>query len=429
MLHLLLILSVPFATSASAEDSQPVWSVKQTERREARHDSPFPEGCPFEPSASVPGVLFTGRYANYTSADTWYPSWAADGHLYSPWTDGRIHGQYDRGVAPECHSGRRDKARTGQARIEGDHPFDLEVISLGTEIGSALPYGGRYPCGSLVHDGVWYYGTYCLAATDYGYNWPILGPFPGFRISTDYGKTWTPTPYSCTPGDALFPEPAKMNGPVKIGAPHFVDFGKNMEHSPDGKAYLVSHGATEQDQEDRKANLSWVSGDQVYLCRVKPSVETINDESQYEYFAGHDEAGKPVWSADFERIRPLIEWDNHCGCVTITYIAPLDRYLMCITDGWPTTKTMDTYILESKSITGPWKRVAYFDDFGPMAYFVNIPSKFVSDDGKTMWLCYSANFTAKGRWHDPAFYESLKPPGSTYAMSLHEIELQISDED
>jgi hypothetical protein len=31
--------------------------------------------------------------------------------------------------------------------------------------------------------------------------------------------------------------------PVKIGAPKFVDFGKNMEHSPDGKAYLVAHGA------------------------------------------------------------------------------------------------------------------------------------------------------------------------------------------
>ena len=27
--------------------------------------------------------------------------------------------------------------------------------------------------------------------------------------------------------------------PVKIGAPKFVDFGKNMEHSPDGKAYLL----------------------------------------------------------------------------------------------------------------------------------------------------------------------------------------------
>ncbi|GHU63186.1 hypothetical protein FACS1894123_05460 [Bacteroidia bacterium] len=31
--------------------------------------------------------------------------------------------------------------------------------------------------------------------------------------------------------------------PVKIGSPHFVDFGKNMEYSPDGKAYMVAHGA------------------------------------------------------------------------------------------------------------------------------------------------------------------------------------------
>ena len=26
---------------------------------------------------------------------------------------------------------------------------------------------------------------------------------------------------------------------VKFGAPHFVDFGQELEHSPDGKAYLV----------------------------------------------------------------------------------------------------------------------------------------------------------------------------------------------
>ena len=53
--------------------------------------------------------------------------------------------------------------------------------------------------------------------------------------------------------------------PVKIGAPHFVDFGKNMEHSPDGNAYLVGHGAEYPDKEPRVANLSWISGDQIYL--------------------------------------------------------------------------------------------------------------------------------------------------------------------
>jgi hypothetical protein len=34
-------------------------------------------------------VAFTGRHAEYTGADTWYPSWANDGNLYSPWPDGK----------------------------------------------------------------------------------------------------------------------------------------------------------------------------------------------------------------------------------------------------------------------------------------------------------------------------------------------------
>ena len=31
-------------------------------------------------------------------------------------------------------------------------------------------------------------------------------------------------------------------------------------------------------------------------------------------------------------------------------------------------------------------------DFGEQAYFVNIHSKFISKNGKQMWLLYSANF-------------------------------------
>ena len=45
-----------------------------------------PPDCPFKPSASFAGVEFTGRHAEYPTADTWYPSWASDGNLYSPCT-------------------------------------------------------------------------------------------------------------------------------------------------------------------------------------------------------------------------------------------------------------------------------------------------------------------------------------------------------
>jgi hypothetical protein len=374
-----------------------------------------PKDCPFKQSKDITALAFTGRHKEYTGADTWYPSWASDDKMYSPWTDGTI--------GSEGSTSYGSRPTTGQAVIEGSDPMNLTVKSLGTTPGDPKPYEGRYPCGSLVYNGIWYYGTYTLANA-YGLNWPILGPCPGFRISKDFGKTWQDTPHTCEPGKALFPEPEKFKGPVKIGAPHFVDFGKNMEHSPDGKAYLVGHGATEMDQEDRKANLSWITSDQIYLCRVTPSIENINDESKYEYFAGTEQDGKPVWTDDFKKIKPLLEWDNNMGCVTITYNAPLKKYLMCVTDGVTTMSKFNTYILAADKITGPWELVTYMKDFGQQAYFVNFPSKFISSDGKTAWLCYSANFTnnyAGTNWLP-------NPPGSSYRMCLQEVKLLGTDD-
>jgi len=370
-----------------------------------------PRDCPFPSSGSFFGLEFTGRHAEYTDADTWYPSWAADGKMYSPFTDGKVG-------AISVSSGGKDAA-TGHAVIEGDDPLNLKVTPLGTWPGSPEPYEGRYPCGSLVHNGVWYYGTYALLNAAYGLNWPVLGPTPGFFVSTDFGKTWKNPPHTCEPGNALFPEPAKKGGPVKIGAPHFVDFGKNMEHSPDGKAYLVGQGAVQQDMEDRVANLSWITADQAYLCRVTPSPEAINDASKYEYFGGLDSSGKPVWTNDFSKIKPLVEWNNNMGCVTITYNAPLRRYFMCVTDGGNTVWKFTTHILEAAAITGPWRIVTDMKDFGEQAYFVNIPSKFISADGGTFWLCYAANFT--NGWLGTKL--ASKPAGSRYGMCLQEVRL------
>jgi len=49
----------------------------------------------------------------------------------------------------------------------------------------------------------------------------------------------------------------------------------------------------------------------------------------------------------------------------------------------------DTYLLESRDLTGPWKLASYMKAFGEQAYFVNLPSKFIAADGKTLWLSYS----------------------------------------
>jgi hypothetical protein len=382
-------------------------------------ESEPPADCPFEPSEDITGIRFKGVSSNYWLADTWYFSWATDDRLYSPYTDGhvpRLDGGMDHSKSWEA------PFVTGQAVAEGDNPVDLKIYSLGLTHSPPEPYGGRYPCGSLVYNGVWYYGTYCLApygSTRFGedvYNWPWLGPLVGFRISTDFGRSWKDGPH--TPEKPLFGETGMWGHPVKIGAPHFVDFGKNMELSPDGYAYLVGHGAEYPDEKHRFANLSWISGDQVYLIRVKPSMETINDPSAYQFFCGHDPSGDPIWSHNFDSIQPLIDWNNNCGCVTITYNAPLKKYLMCVTDGWPTVEKMNSYILESDRITGPWKLVVYMKDFGEQGYFLNIPTKFIGIDGKKAWLCYSGNFARD--WRDIKIEED--PPGSHYGLVLQQVE-------
>ncbi|MGB9836981.1 MAG: DUF7402 domain-containing protein, partial [Candidatus Saccharicenans sp.] len=230
-------------------------------------------------------------------------------------------------------------------------------------------------------------------------------------------KTWIPSPLS--PENPLFPESGKNGQQVKMGTPHFVDFGRNLEYSPDGKAYLVGHGALDNDPTPRVANNSWIAGDAVYLARVTPSPKNINDPKAYEFFAGFDSRQKPIWSKNFADIKPLLVWDDHMGCTTITYNAPLRKYLMCITDGWPGVADMNSYILEADQITGPYRLITYMKKFGPQGYFLNFPTKFIGKDGKTLWLSYSANF------HKDYFANRAiaNPLGSRYAWCLQEVKL------
>lgn len=217
-----------------------------------------PADCPFEPSKDIVGITFTGRHREYTNADCWFPSWASDGNMYSPFSDPR------------------------------------EVKS------------------------------------------------------------------------------------------------------------------------------SWCIGDQAYLLRVVPSPKTVNDAGKYEFFAGHDDRGKAVWTSERRKMQPLVTWNGRVGSTSITYNPRLKKYLFCTTDGRAANGPYDTYILESGSITGPWKLVVFMEDFGEQGYFVNIPSKFISEDGRTAWLCYAANFRSGGPNPTPL---KSDPPGSRYAMNLQEIQL------
>ena len=47
-----------------------------------------PADCPFPASKEITGITLLGVKSGFRFGDTWYPTWAEDGNLYSPWTDG-----------------------------------------------------------------------------------------------------------------------------------------------------------------------------------------------------------------------------------------------------------------------------------------------------------------------------------------------------
>lgn len=368
-----------------------------------------PPGDPIPASKSFAGITFPGPWSSFATADTWYPSWAADGKLYSPYMDGLCEGSGSFGGTPN------PLATLGTAVISGDDPTNLTIICSMRNV-DRTGWDGRYASASLSYQGTWYYGSYTLnsgpqpggrACTG---TYCTLGPFVGFDISTDGGLTWQLSPH--TTSSPLFGESIEGGHRVRLGALHVVDFGQELRGSPDGYAYLVGHGGGGPSTDN-----TWVSGDAIYLVRVKPTPTTINDPHAYEFYAGAPD-GPPAWSHSITDLRPLLTWPSHLGSTTITYDAPLRTYLLWVTSptagSYDTGGTYDQILLEAPSLAGPWRQVHYLPKFGPQAYFLNVPSKFISADGRRMWLSYSANYQSTA----PA-----DPPGSGYSFVLRELSL------
>ena len=398
-------------------------------------DSP-PASTPHEQSKDITGIRFTGRYANYTGADTFYPTWANDGHLYSIWTDGYFQTSRDikpysckycdkawthlaknRGLTSitnkwqngtlkpyHCHSNVRPFC-IGQCKIVGDSPLDLKFTVLGKM------YSGRnlYPCVNVIAKGIYYIGSY--SAFD------NAGRFNGFRYSKDWdhwaeelkadwkNHYWTDTRKEDTDFWGADKNPRRFN------VPHAVVFGQDNKLSPDGKIYLTAHGQLQGGRSN------WDKGDGIYLCRVDPKPEAVSAPGSYEFFSGRDKNGDGKWTGDIKLAQPILEWKNHLGSDSITYIPKIKKYLLMTARLKDSENNLPYNVLifyEADAITGPYRMVHYLRDWGPQTYFPNVPAKFISADGNKMWLCVACNYSTK---------TTPKPFQCRYAASFHEIEL------
>jgi hypothetical protein len=399
----------------------------------------FPHDCPLPRSQLLNGLQYTGRMTVREGADTWYPTWAADGNLYTPFADGVVKGQrsncnrhesmtFEPGIESNPRSGHGFVSTCGSAVLSGDDPFDLRIETREPLLFHTPRFHGQYPCCSFHHRGIWYYATY------YVHRWLTpsgkrttyeLGPVPGFRISRDGGATWEPL--TRDDRNPLFPERGRVVGgktPIRFGAPHLVDHGRENEHAPDGKLYVIGHGSS-----DPEGVSNWLVGDELFVARVDPSPETINEPAAWEFLAGSHH-GNPQWTHDFSKMEPIVRWPGCCGIVNATWVPRLQRYLMFVSTG-PEDGGEDhynTWIAEAPTLAGPWSLVDWWPEFGSRGYFVCMPSKFLKPDSDRAIVFWSANWEMPASaWSTRRPYEN--PPGSRYALCIGEFRFDRLDID
>ena len=113
-----------------------------------------------------------------------------------------------------------------------------------------------------------------------------------------------------------------------------------------------------------------------------PSPETINDAASWEFYAGGNGAAA-TWSGRLADAKPLVVWMNNTGVVTMSWHPTISKYILVISTPSVSPSCVgnfDTYFLESDSMTGPWAYVSYMAAFGPEAYFVHFPGRFMDLD-------------------------------------------------
>jgi hypothetical protein len=285
------------------------------------------------------------------AGDNWPITWAGDDLQITAYGDG------------DGFDGKKRDLSLGFATVSGDPPNHwAEDFPSDADTPEGGGSSGIKASGLLMVDGMLYMFIR-------NYRLPGSDDFTNARLasSRDRGANWVW---------------ADWHFSDTFGCPEFVQVGKDYTGARDKYVYIVS-----------QANDSaYGFSPDIVLARA-PKTSLLH-RSSYEFFAGFSGKQNPTWSPDIEKRKPIFTDPNGTQRVAITYNAGLQRYFLTTSHRPPGSKATHTPalgIFEAPQPWGPWATVYYDHDWskGSRTYHHKFPTKWISPDGKTMWLLFS----------------------------------------
>jgi len=299
---------------------------------------------PYPASPVITGVTWSPKETilrKGEGSDNWPLTWADDDNLYAAYGDGW-------GFNPKVS----EKLSLGFARVVGQ-PDDFSGINIHSPTGEGKGDGasGKKASGMLMVDGVLYL-------------WVRNAGNSQLAWSTDHAKTWS----SC-----------EWKFSLSFGCPTFLNFGRNYAGARDDYVHIYSHDA----------DSAYTPADGMVLARVPK--DKIKNRGAYEFFKRLDTNGNPVWTRDINERGAVFDNPGRCYRSGISYNAGLKRYLWCQTLPREDARYGGGFgIYDAPEPWGPWTTVFFTLDWdvGP-GETSSFPTKWMSSDGRTLYLVFS----------------------------------------
>lgn len=341
-----------------------------------------------------------------SDGDLWPSAWADDGWLYTAAGDGT-------GFARRGWSDILVNRITGtpEAGLTGERLNDGDAVG---PVWDAAAFN-RKPTGMVAVDGdddgrdELYLAVQDLRRPDAGSGFDEA-PTATVVRSDDGGRTWS------WPTEPLF------TGHV-FTTVMFLDLGQ----SNGGSRWVYAFGI----DGNWRTSFTRLVPDPTALFLARVPAASVQDRARWEFFAGTGDDGSPRWSGEIEAKRPVLvdervvypdaaPYGGRSGFTTIAqggvvWNAGLRRYL------YTSWSEYTHEFFEAPAPWGPWRHLhsidyGHFPWHGPHSplakhggYAPTLPSKFISPDGRDMWL--------QSNW----FFPAATYGGRAYSFGLRRV--------